>query len=161
MLNVFKALALVVLFMAAATGSVTQLSSLYDQNSANFLVAILRADGTLVPFAQYGNGGFFNPWPRPQPCQGCIDEIQPHSLGGLPRPWFVQGGKMPARWYFRSSNDALTILKGLKIAEVENHSQNNWVLQTDFPHDNVERSHHLNLGVAVTADIKIESMIES
>ncbi len=161
MLDIFKILALVLVLVAGPPWSRNDLSSIEDQNPASFLVAVLRADGALVPFAQYGNGGFYNPWPKPQPCRGCIDEIYPHSLGGLPQPWFVQGGRMPKRWYFRSSNGALTVLKALKITEVENHSQKNWAVRTDFPHEPVESSHHRNLGVAITANIKIESMIES
>jgi hypothetical protein len=162
MLNVFKALTLVVLLMAAASGPVTQLSSGYDQNPTDFLVAILRADGTLVPFAQYGNGGFYNPWPRPQPCRGCSDEIYPHSLGGLPHPWFVQGGRMPKRWYRRSPNGTLTVLNALKIVEVENHSQKNWAVRTDFPPESAEGSHDANTGLAITTtNLRIESMVES
>lgn len=161
MLNIFKTLALVLVLIADPPSSRTELSSVKDQNPAGFLVAVLRADGALVPFAQYGNGGFYNPWPKPQPCQGCTDEIYPHSLGGLPKPWFVQGGRMPRRWYFRSPNGALTVLKALKIAEVENHSQKNWAVRTDFPHEPVKSSHHRNVGVAITANIRIESMIES
>lgn len=161
MLNIFKTLALVLLLIADPPSSRTELSSVKDQNPASFLVAVLRADGALVPFAQYGNGGFYNPWPKPQPCRGCTDEIYPHSLGGLPKPWFAEGGRMPKRWYFRSPNGALTVLKALKIAEVENHSQKNWAVRTDFPHAPVESSHHRNVGVAITANIRIESMIES
>lgn len=160
MLNIFKTLAFVLVLIAGPPWSRTELSSVEDQNPASFLVAVLRADGTLVPFAQYGNGGFYNPWPKPQPCPGCTDEIYPHSLGGLPQPWFAQGGRMPKRW-FRSPNGALTVLKALKIAEVENHSQKNWVVLTDFPHEPVESSHHRNVGIAITANIRIESMIES
>lgn len=161
MLNIFKTLALVLALIAGPPSSRTESSSAKDQNSASFLVAVLRADGTLVPFAQYGNGGFYNPWPKPQPCRGCTDEVQPHSLGELPQPWFVQGGRMPKRWYFRSPNGALTVVKALKIVEVENHSQKNWAAQTDFPHEPVESSHHRNVGIAVTANLRIESMSES
>jgi hypothetical protein len=159
--DIVKTLALVLVLIGDSLSPRVRLSSNREQNPANFMVAVLRADGTLLPFAQYGNGGFYNPWPKPQPCRGCTDEVSPHSLGGLPRPWFVQAGRMPTRWYFRSANGALTVLKPLKIAESENHSQKNWVVQTDFPHEPVEGSHHNNIGVAVTANIKIESMIES
>lgn len=161
MLNSFKALALVLVLVAVPPWSRIKLSSVKDPGPSSFLVAVLRADGVLVPFAQYGNGGFYNPWPKPQPCRGCTDEIYPHSLGELPQPWFVQGGSMPKRWYFRSPNGALTVLKTLKIAEVENHSQKNWAVRTDFPHERVELPHHRNIGIAITANIRIESMSES
>jgi hypothetical protein len=161
MLNSFKALALVLVLVAVPPWSSIKFSSVKDPSPASFLVAVLRADGVLVPFAQYGNGGFYNPWPKPQPCRGCTDEIYPHSLGELPQPWFVQGGSMPKKWYFRSPNGALTVLKTLKIAEVENHSQKNWAVRTDFPHERVELPHHRNIGIAITANIRIESMSES
>jgi hypothetical protein len=161
MLDIFKPLTLVLVLSAGPSWSHAELSTVEDQSPASFQVAVLRSDGVLVPFAQYGNGGFFNPWPKPQPCPGCTDEIYPHSLGRLPQPWFVQDGKMAKRWYFRSPNGTLTVLKALKVVEAENHSQKNWALQTDFPPEPVESSHHHNIGIATTANIKIESMIES
>ncbi len=68
---------------------------------------------------------------------------------------------MPKRWYFRSPSGARALLKALKLAEVENHSEKNWVIRTDFPHQSVKRSHHLNIGVAITANLSIESMMET
>ena len=161
MLNSFKAFALVLVSVAVPLWSPIKLSSVEDPSPKSFLVAVLRADGVLVPFAQYGNWGFYNPWPKPQPCRGCTDEIYPHSLGQLPQPWFMQGGSMPKRWYFRSPNGALTVLKTLKIIEVENHSQKNWAVRTNFPHERVELPHHRNIGIAITANMRIESMNES
>lgn len=57
-------------------------------DTSQFIVSILRADGTLVPFAQYGNGGWWNPWPKPrQPAESIYaesTEMIHHSLGDLP-----------------------------------------------------------------------------
>ena len=133
-------------------------------DASQFIVAILRADGTLVPFAQYGNGGWMNPWPKPRQSAESIytestEEI-PHSLGDLPEPWFKQCGKIPKRWYFWSSAGTRTVLNADKVVQVENHSQNNWALTTDFPKQNTDNTHHRNLGIAATADQKIEPLIE-
>ena|SRR5690349_6265193 len=66
-----------------------------QEDTSHFIAAIVRADGTLIPFAQYGNGGWTNPWPAPpQPAESIYAEpaeVLPHSLGSRPEPWFKQG----------------------------------------------------------------------
>jgi hypothetical protein len=126
-----------------------------------FIVAILRADGTLVPFAQYGNGGWTNPWPGPREAATSVyaedtGPVIPHSLGNLPEPWFKQCGRIPAQWYFWSSRGAAKLLKASEVVQVENHSQTNWALLTDFPRQNTNDTHHRNLGVALNANLEVE-----
>lgn len=133
-------------------------------DASHFIVAILRADGTLVPFAQYGNGGWMNPWPKPRQTAESIyaestEEI-PHSLGDLPEPWFKQCGKVPKRWYFWSSAERRTVLTADKVVKVENHSQSNWALTSDLPTRNTDDNHHQNLGIAATVNHRIEPLIE-
>ncbi|MGH9944167.1 MAG: hypothetical protein ACRD9R_17620 [Pyrinomonadaceae bacterium] len=133
-------------------------------DTGQFMIGVLRADGALVPFAQYGNGGWWNPWPRPrQPTRSIYaasTEVIPHSLGELPEPWFRQCGKIPTTWYFWSSAGTPTALKASKVVQVENHSQTNWALLTDFPKQTSEDGHHRNIGVALNVNEKIEPMIE-
>lgn len=131
---------------------------------SQFIVAVLRADGTLVPFAQYVNGGWTNPWPKPRQTAENIyaesSEEIPHSLGDLPEPWFKQCGKIPKRWYFWSSADTRIVLNADKVVQVENHSQNNWALTTGFPAQNTDDTHHHNLGITMTVNQKIEPLIQ-
>lgn len=128
-----------------------------------FIVSLLRADGTLIPFAQYGNGGWWNPWPRPSPTPGSIyvesTEIMPHSLGGLPEPWFRQCGQTPRTWYFWSPAGPLTVLRTSNLVQVRAHSETNWALLTDFPKQG-EGGMHSQIGVALSVNIKTDPMIE-
>ena len=132
--------------------------------SNHFIAGILRGDGTLVPFAQYGNGGWFNPWPNPrQPAESIYDEdtkLIPHSLGELPEPWFRHCGKIPETWYFWSSMATPQVLNVSRLVQVDNHSQKNWAVVTDFANKSAEEDHHRNIGVALNIKEKIEPLIE-
>lgn len=160
--------------LLVAAFSLLALGATYEVKKANFspqreepsqfLVSILKGDGTLVPFAQYGNGGWSNPWPNPRRSdERLYDEdtkVIPHSLGELPEPWFRQCGKVPETWYFWSLAATPTVLSVSRVVQVENHSQTNWALLTDFPKQNAEDDHHSNIGVALSVNEKIEPMIE-
>lgn len=160
---------LVVVFalFASATGDQVEQPLPSKPNEPNepnqFIGAILRADGTLVPFAQYGTGGWSNPWPMPRQSAESIyaapTEVLPHSLGELPEPWFRQCGTIPNTWYFWSSSAEPTILSASQVVQVENHSQTNWALLTDLTNKTPEKGHHHNLGVALSVNQKIEPMI--
>lgn len=128
-----------------------------------FIASILRADGTLVPFAQYGNGGWTNPWPSPRRAPASIyaeapEELIAHSLG-LPEPWFVQCGKFPPTWYFRQATDTLRVLKASQVVQVDNHSQTNWALVTDLPKQNTNETHHHNLGIALNVAVRVDPVL--
>lgn len=130
---------------------------------SQFIVSLLRADGTIIPFAQYGNSGWWNPWPRPSPPAGSIyvesTEVMPHSLGDLPEPWFRQCGKTPRTWYFWSPAGPLKVFRSSKVVQVRAHSQSNWALLTDFPKQG-EGGIHSQIGVALSVNIKVDPMIE-
>lgn len=129
-----------------------------------FIVSILRADGTLIPFAQYGNGGWWNPWPKPrQPAESIYKERTevPHSLGDLTEPWFIQCGKVPRTWYFWSSADTLTVLKASKVVQVRGHSETNWALLTDLPGQTSEDALHSQIGIALNVNTKVNPMVDA
>jgi hypothetical protein len=130
-----------------------------------FIAAILRADGTLVPFAQYGNGGWTNPWPRPRQSTQSVysedkEELVPHSLGNLPEPWFKQCGTIPKRWYFWFTVTSPVVLKTSSVVQVENHSQTNWALVTNLSAQSTDDTHHRNLGIALSVNQKVEPLLE-
>lgn len=160
-----RTLLLTVLLLIPA-GSQTIIKDQRQRNEpSHFIAAILRADGTLVPFAQYGNGGWTNPWPRPRQPAGSLysedkEELEPQSLGNLPEPWFKQCGKIPSRWYFWSTVTTPVVLKTSSVVQVENHSQTNWALTTDFTAQNTDDTHHRNLGIALSVNQKVEPLLE-
>ena len=131
--------------------------------ASQFIAAVLRADGTLLPFAQYTNGGWTNPWPKPRQTTGSIydqeTEVIPHSLGNLPEPWFKQCGKVPKQWYLWSTIATPLVLNAGKVVQVENHSQTNWALTTNYPNPTTEDGHHLNLGIALNVNKKVEPFV--
>lgn len=153
------------LFTSTGGSEVNQAPLLPQLDESNqSIAAILRADGTLVPFAQYGAGGWSNPWPKPrQPAESLYaapTEVLPHSLGELPEPWFRQCGTIPNTWYFWSSSATPTILNASQVVQVENHSQTNWALLTDLPNRTPAKGHHRNVGIALNVNQKIEPMVE-
>ena len=102
------------------------------KDTKQFMAGALRSDGTLVPFAEYRHGLWWNPWPEP-PTNAVNDEVVPKSLGGHPEPWFRRCESASATWYFWPSGDSPLALKTSGILQVENHSQTNWALLTDYP----------------------------
>ena len=138
--------------------------STQPDHTSRLLIAVLREDGTLIPFAQYSNGGWFNPWPKPRDAAPSIyaetTEVIPNSLSNLPEPWFKQCEKIPTMWYFWSSDTTPTVLRASKVVQVENHSQNNWAILTDLARQNSNDAGHGVIAVALNANEKIEPMIE-
>lgn len=128
------------------------------------MVGMVRGDGTLVPFAQYGNGGWWNPWPKPPAVAESIyaesTEVMDHSLADLSEPWFTQCGKIPAPWFFSTSTDTFTVLRTSKVVQVRAHSGTNWGLLTDFPQRSSKDSLHDIVGVAATVRQKIEPFVK-
>lgn len=144
--------------MTLVTVNNAQVSNKRDDASP-LMIGILRSDGTLVPFAQYSNGSWWNPWPKqPEPAEST--EVTHHSLAGLSEPWFKHCGKIPTPWFFWSSAGTATILRASKVVQVEAHSGTNWALLTDFPKRSSEDPLHDNIGVAVSVEQKIEPPIE-
>ena len=149
--------------IAGYAGNQTPVSAERDDTN-QFMVGIFRADGAVIPFAQYGNGGWWNPWPRPRDIAESIyaegTEVVHHSLTDLPEPWFKQCGKTPTTWFFSPSDGTATLVRATKVFQVSAHSGSNWALLTDFPRQSSEDPLHDILGVAVNVNQKIEPAIE-
>jgi hypothetical protein len=135
------------------------------KSTSQFMIGMLRADGTLVPFAQYGNGGWWNPWPKPRDVAESIyaesNEVMPNSLADLSEPWFNQCGTIPTLWFFWSSAGTSTELRASKLVRVRAHSGTNWGLLTDLPQRTSQDPLHDIIGVAVTVRQKIEPFIKT
>ena len=141
--------------------------SAQHDGASPFLIGMLKGDGTLVPFAQFGNGGWWNPWPKPLHVVETIypegpkaEEVLHHSLADLSEPWFTQCGNVPTSWFFWSSAGTPTTLTAVKVVKVEAHSGTNWGLMTDIPKRASTDPVHDIIGVAVTARQKIEPFIK-
>jgi hypothetical protein len=134
-------------------------ASAREKNTRQFMAGVLRSDGTLVPFAEYRHGFWWNPWPEPAPHAGG-NEAATKSLGGHAEPWFRRCETSPATWYFWPSADSPLSLKTSGIVEVENHSQTNWALTTDYTQkrDGDKGSHHEQVGFALSVDLKVGGM---
>ena len=161
-----KILIMTLLLLALTAGQTLDTSPVTaEQNgTSQFIIGTLRGDGTLVPFAQYGNGGWWNPWPNPREAADSIyaesPEVMNHSLADLSEPWFKQCGQIPASWFLSSSAEIFTALRALQVIKVTAHSGTNWGLLTDFPKRTSEDPLHDVVGVAVTARQRIEPFIE-
>jgi hypothetical protein len=46
------------------------------------------------------------------------------------------------------------------VVQVDNHSQTNWALTSDFPAQNTDDTHHRNLGVALNVNQNVEPLLE-
>jgi len=160
-----KLLVLTLSFLALFAVDKAPVSAQHDRASP-FLIGMLRGDGTLVPFAQYGNGGWWNPWPKPLKIAESIypespepQEVLHHSLADLSEAWFTQCGEAPTSWFFWSSIGTSTTLTASKVVKVEAHSGTNWALMTDLPKRASKDPVHDIIGVAVTARQEIEPFV--
>lgn len=159
--KIFLAVGSALLTLVVVGGAGRVRVSAQGENTRQFMAGVLRSDGTLVPFAEYRYGLWWNPWPEP-PAHGGNDEVAPKSLGGHPEPWFRRCETSPATWYFRPSAGSLLALKTSGVVEVENHSQTNWALTTDYPQkrEAEKGSHHGQVGFALSVDLKADGMVE-
>jgi len=160
--NELKILLIAIALFILACGGFGTNAQPYAQHVAvkELRVGVLRADGALVPFAEYRNDLWWNPWPEPAP----IDEygVAPKSLNGQPEPWFLRCGEQAASWYFWSPDDGRIVLRPQKLLEVENHMDKSWALMTDYPASQTEENaaHHQNIGFAFNVDLEAETAID-
>lgn len=136
----------------------------HGMGGSQYLVGTLRADGTLVPFAQYSNGGWWNPWPKPRQVAESIyaesTAAEHNSLADLSEPWFTQCLHIPTPWFFWSPEGAYTELRALKVVQVKAHSGTNWGLMTDLPKRTSKDPLHDIIGVAIIPRRTIEPFIK-
>ena len=132
--------------------------SIISQHTANdrFTIAIMREDSVLIPFAEYRDGIWSAPWPKPEGYSENTNE-----LAELPKPWFERENRLMTTWYFRSSEGVPMALKASKTMKIENHCQSNWGLLTDYPGKALKAGeHHINIGIALDAEKDVESPLD-
>jgi len=71
--------------------------------SSRFVVAIVRPDGAIVPFAAYAAGRWQSAWP-----QADEEVVRPPSIEAAPSVWRRRGERVPRVWHvWPGSNGAL------------------------------------------------------
>jgi hypothetical protein len=77
-------------FLATASFLSATLQSVVPQartsTADKFIIGVLRLDDVIVPFAQYRNGRWLNPWPRPDCYCDEPNNDEPNSLTDQPKP---------------------------------------------------------------------------
>lgn len=133
----------------------------HDQDLKPLQIGVLRSDGTIVPFAEYRNKIWWNPWPESTEFD-INTGPEPRSIAGHPEPWFQTSVNTKHSWYFWPNSDTRKILSPRKVVHVENHGDKNWALLTDLSDAVADKAgaHHKNIGLALSADLKLEGMKE-
>ncbi len=121
------------------------------------IVGVLRPDGVIVPFAQYANRKWTNPWHSPQP-DAQADE--PDTVADLPKPWYESLVKPSAEWYFTPSSGDTKIIRTSKSVQVCSHCQQVWGLLDDYPNPKQPEKNECvrNLGVALSEKKWVRAM---
>jgi hypothetical protein len=114
------------------------------------LIAILRHDGTVVPFATYANGT----WQAPP--KGLW------ALGEEPAPWFASIGLDHAAWFVQLVTGAPTAsLHASAALKIDNHCQKNWGVSSDFPAQPASNAaRHLPAGIAMTTRMPMSPFVD-
>jgi hypothetical protein len=116
-----------------------------------FIASLITSDAVLVPFAQYRDGHWENPWPR----SSNSSAKEPNTLANLPKPWFAEGRLPSPLWYFWSKRGKAHLLNASKIVEVQSHCQTLWGIFSDLPKEEAIDSRYGIVGVALDIERKV------
>jgi hypothetical protein len=117
------------------------------------VVAIVRDDGVLLPFARYADGEWTTPWPAPAP--GAMTA----ERGDPVKNWLMAEGRLLEEWRVHTGPKAgKTRVKG--VTEVANHCTASAGLATDLPAARRSRGLHRNLGIAVSDGLDAQPLNE-
>ena len=122
----------------------------------HFTASMLRSDAVLVPFAEYRNGHWKNPWAKPKD----FSEEEPNTLADLPEPWFANGRLPSPVWHFVSQRGKAHLLNASKVVQVENHCQKLWGIVSDLPKEETADARFGFVGVALNVDRKVSPSYE-
>jgi hypothetical protein len=122
-----------------------------------FIVAIVRQDGIVVPFASYSHGKWSNPWPNPD--QDL--DLKVSSLDKVPEAWLDASPRISRTWFEHSASISAQPLTVVKVVQFEAHCQRQWGL---FPAKAVQPtpSYHCgfpNPAIAIDTPLEVESMV--
>ena len=92
---------------------------------SSLLVGIFRDDGVIVPFAEYRNREWSNPW-------GITTPEEPKTIADLPYPWYqaqTQGARI---WQLVVPSETGQTATTSKTVQVASHCQEVWALPSDY-----------------------------
>src|SRR5258705_242345 len=113
-----------------------------QSRSNHFTISLFWPDGVLIPFAEYQEGKWLNPWPKSEQST----EEEPNTIADLSKPWFAQDKKPSAKWYFWSLDGVLHVLKAAEIVKADSHCQTVWGLLSDLPKEPKESDRRGKIG---------------
>src|SRR5690242_4273833 len=122
----------------------------------HFIASLVTSDAVLVPFAQYRQGHWENPWPK----SSDSSANEPNTLASLPKPWFAEGRIPPPVWYFWSPRGKAHFLNASKIVEVQSHCQTLWGIVSDLPKEEAVDDRYGMVGIALDVDRKVNPTYE-
>jgi hypothetical protein len=110
-------------------------------------VAILRADGILIPFSLYENKKWTTPWPEAK------DErkVELKSLNDIPNSWLGKKRSIPQTWYLLPSKGSVSEIKVSRPIAYSTHCVGNWGLLTDYPPKHYRYSPYPKIGMALSS----------
>jgi hypothetical protein len=107
-----------------------------------FTVAIVRSDGSLVPFAAYDAGRWERAWPE------ADEATDRKAVDNVPSVWHRRGVRVPDVWrVWPASGAPGTQVRVNGIEVVEAHCQRQIALKTDL--SSAEAQHPLKFGIAL------------
>src|SRR5438445_1946667 len=130
MLKKFSTIAMVTAILSTSTSIGFAPAQKQKASDEKLIVGILRPDSVIIPFAQYANRKWSNPWHSAQPDDQANE---PDTIADLPKPWFDSFVKSSSEWYLWSSSGVATTLTTSKTVQVCSHCQQVWGLLTDYP----------------------------
>jgi hypothetical protein len=138
---------LVVVALAAPTSQI---------KADHFTASLLRSDAVLVPFAEYRNGRWKNPWAK----AADFSDTEPNALADLPEPWFAKSRLPSPLWHFLSRRGKAHLLNASKVVQVDNHCQKLWGIVSDLPKEEAVDARFGYVGVALNLDRKVNPAYE-
>lgn len=130
-------------------------ASVATAQADRFAVAIVRLDGSLVPFAAYDAGKWQRAWPE---ADEALDIKPPPD--NVPSVWRRRGERVPTVWQAWPASGSAAVkaqVKGVEVAEA--HCQHQVVLKTDLAGAKAE--HPRKLGIAIdTASVPVDAVEE-
>jgi hypothetical protein len=97
-----------------------------------FTVAVLQANGSLIPFASYDGTKWLNSWPEPGEEGGAMIGASIASPGEIPLAW-TAGMRLPETWRLWLSTETSHDLQILRTTFVKTQCSENWTMIADFP----------------------------
>lgn len=92
-------------------------------------VSLVWAGDVIVPFAEYRNGRWSNPWPR----TGDAAPDEPATVADLEKPWFTRNDGAASTWHFWQPGEAYREINAPRVATFSSHCQKVWGLAGDLP----------------------------